>query len=362
MGTYNTTVFYLSLLFFLYGAIWRHQSVTPFSYPTPQRLPYRALDYDSIFQRLLSFRQHHRVQYSSFSDYKPESRNTMLFVVNFHSVFYQNVPFMQEVYFPEFAKHYKYDFDVLFIGPNATDIVMSNHLAPGGQYSYHSLEIAYEYLAVRHRFRYQGYFFMNDDSCVDPSFLNKYDHRRAMGEKRNSWVPIEQWMWNFMDNEQGVRYPVALKRAVEDASGDAFAQKHCPFSLNELYKGWSDFFYVPSQHMPFFSSMEKLFFRHRSFLELTVPNLMACLSPQRIVDCNHGSMPYIETCVHVHPVKFSDEKNRELCMNRIRNVTRSIRPKVAYRCLVCFNPTDTVQRVHVHIVYSFLAAAASMRA
>ena len=165
-----------------------------------------------------------------------------------------------------------------------------------------------------------------------------------------------------MNNELGIRYPTALKSAMEDASHNEYAKKHCPYYSNQVYKGWSDFFYVPAKHMPFFSFMEALFFQRRSFLELTVPNLMACLDPQFIVNCNHGYMPRINTCVHVHPVKFSDEKNRELCMNRIRNVTRSIRPKTTYRFLVCFNQTDTVQRVHVHIVYSFLAAAASMRA
>ena len=362
MSTYQTVVLFLSFLFFLYGVIWRSISVTVFALPTPQHIPCRLLEYNSIFHRLLSFRQHQRTQFSSFSQYQKNSRNVMLFVVNFHFVFYQNVPFMQDVYFPEFAGHYKYDFDVLFIGPNATDIVLSNHLKKGGVYAYHSLALAYDYLTIRHRFKYQGYFFMNDDSCVDPYFLNQYDHGRAMSESQNPWSPIENWMWNFMNNDLGVRYPVALQQSMEDASHDEYAKSHCPYYSNQAYKGWSDFFYVPAQQMPFFSRMEKSFFQHRSFLELTVPNIMACLNSQRIVNCNHGYMPRIKTCVHIHPVKFSKEENRMLCMDRIRNVTRSIRPKMAYRFLVCFNPTSAVQRVHVHIVYSFLAAAASMRA
>ena len=286
----------------------------------------------SVYEKLLRFRNHTLVTNSqiNFSEYK--KKKIILFVVNFHFVLYSGVPFIENEYFPEFAKHYKYDFDVIMIGPSSDDKnnIVSNQLPEKGYYSYHSLTVAYSLLSPKQGFHYIGYFVMNDDSCVDPIFLNNYDHSTSMSEPINKWEPSQKWMWNMMKNSNDVRFPDALFDTIKQLESDEEVINRCPFYHNQTYKGWSDFFYICERDMPFFLRLEDVFFKNRNFLELTVPNILSCLNATEVIDCNHGYMPRIVDCVHVHPVKYSWNKNRVLCMQRLRREDINKRPSTTY--------------------------------
>lgn len=284
------------------------------------------------YEKLLRFRNHTLVSSSKidFSEYK--KKKIVLFVVNFHFTYYTGAPFIRNEYFPEFAKHYKYDFDVMLIGPSSHNEygIVNNQLPEKGYYSYHSLAVAHSLLPPKMGFHYFGYFVMNDDSCVDSILLNTYDHSKSMSEHINSWNRSQQWMWNVMKNSNKVSFPNALFNTIKELKSDQEVRDRCPFVHNITYKGWSDFFYICKRDMPFFLKMEEAFYRNRNFLELAVPNMLACLNATEITDCNHGFMPKITSCVHVHPVKFSWSKNRVLCMRRLRRQSMNKRPATTY--------------------------------
>lgn len=277
--------------------------------------------------RIMYFRNHTRVETSSVIDYVQKS--VMLFVVNFHFNQTGATTFLRETYFPEFALRYKYNFDVIFVGPadaNHTD-VLSNSLPQKGYYAYHSVAVAYNFFQAK-KYKYAGYFFMNDDSCVDPDFLNEYDHKQSMRSNLNPWSPSRAWQWNYMKNEKGVSFPNALEMAmkqVEDVAGEI-----CPYYKGEKWCGWSDFFFITRRDIPLFLVLEKAMHDNLSFLELAVPNMMACLNATKIVECNHGPMQFIQTCVHLHPVKYSKVENQELCMKRIRREAINVKPYSHY--------------------------------
>ena len=234
---------------------------------------------------LLHFRNHSLVKSAHRFDYRYD--RIMLFVVNFHFNITSAIPFLEKSYFPEFARRYKYNFDVIFVGPASTDpsSILSNH---------HSVAVAYKHLQKK-KYKYAGVFFMNDDSCVEPTFLNDYDHSRSMRSNLNTWEPKQLWQWNFMKNENNVLFPEALDNAMMKVKSNPEIEEKCPYYRGEKWRGWSDFFFISNKDMPLFLILEKAMYENLSFLELAVPNIMACLNATRIVECNHGPMQFIKT-------------------------------------------------------------------
>ena len=96
------------------------------------------------FLYLRSYRNHKRVPASQKNIKDYFTRKVYLFVVNFHFIYYKNIPFMDESYFPTFASIFNHDFDVIYIGPksNKNHSVLSNGLPLRGYYSYHTLRVA----------------------------------------------------------------------------------------------------------------------------------------------------------------------------------------------------------------------------
>ena len=102
--------------------------------------------------------------------------------------------------------------------------------------------------------------------------------------------------------------------------------KLCVYNRSQLRKGWGDFFYVPKSLISRFLKIEDVMFKHQVFLESAVPFIMNCLNATIISNCNHGKMLQRETCVHLHPVKYSRMDERSICINRITNTSLLERP------------------------------------
>ena len=62
----------------------------------------------------------------------------------------------------------------------------------------------------------------------------------------------------------------------------------------------------------FFNAM----FNERVFLEVAVPTSMNCIGADAIESCNHNGNRSVLN-YHLHPVKFSKEENRVLCIERM---------------------------------------------
>ena len=332
----KTLLLYIALLLYIITVV-QQPPIGVKSETTKFTLTKQVYDIDNFRQKslsrsdpyLLHFRNHSLVEYAHRFDYRYDQ--IMLFVVNFHFNITSSIPFLKTSYFPEFATRYKYNFDVIFVGPTTADplVVLSNNLPENGFYAYHSVAVAYNYLQAK-QYKYAGVFFMNDDSCVEPTLLNDYDHTKSMRSNLNPWTPNRAWQWNYQKNEHRILYPVALDNAMMKVKSKAEVEEKCPYYRGEMWCGWSDFFFITKKDIPLFLLLEEAMYENLSFLELAVPNIMACMNATQIVECNHGPMTFITTCVHLHPVKYSKIKNQKLCMSRIRREVMDARPWTSY--------------------------------
>lgn len=302
---------------------------------------------------LRRYRNHKRVKSLTvdISDYN--KKRVFLFVVNFHFAFYKNIPFMDDEYFPLFAKDFNHDFDVVYIGPQKDREyhALSNNLPSRGYYSYHSFTVALSCFPPNRGFNYAGVFLMNDDSCLHPKLLNEYDLAQSHGESISSWSSKIIWMWNTIKNQHGITFAQSYLNAIKVLKNDSVVQSVCNYDEKKLVKGWSDLFYVTKKDIELFLRIEKVMYDNRVFLENAVPAIMRCLKATEFNNCNHGSMPKILKCVHVHPVKLSDQSNRDLCINRIKSISMGQRPHTYYLC-VCSKSTGSLYRVGVSISIS----------
>ena len=125
-----------------------------------------------------------------------------MFVVNYHWIRYDNVSFIEHDIYESFALNYPHDFDLVFIGPKGDKkhFVMNNGLPERGYYSYHSMRIILDTFTPEEGYKYAGYFLVNDDSCLQPTFLSREDHRKAMRESTFPWIINKKWIWNYRKN------------------------------------------------------------------------------------------------------------------------------------------------------------------
>ena len=256
------------------------------------------------------------------------NKRIYLFVINLHYPKYHSIQFMRDTIYGYFAKQYKYDFDILFIGPqgNKKLKVLCNHLPPGGYYSYHSLHVAMNVFKREMGYLYAGYFLVNDDSCLQPVLLNRENHEKAMSEPRVLWKNDNKWLWNSRRNKRKILFSNAYINAVKEIRLLQTYHSLCHNDSNVLTRGFSDFLYVPESNISAFIQLESIMYKNSVFLENAVPFIMSCLKANSIVDCNHGKMTEREHCPHLHPVKFSKQQDRSICIHRITNTTLSERP------------------------------------
>ncbi len=289
------------------------------------------------FLYLRSYRNHKRVSASQKNIKDYFTRKVYLFVVNFHFIYYKNIPFMDESYFPTFASIFNHDFDVIYIGPksDSQNRVLSNGLPLRGYYSYHTLRVALELLPRQYGFNYAGYFLMNDDSCLHPGFLNKYNLTSSMGEYKYKWTPRD--VFYNMINQNKIPFKRAYINTLTEIQKIPYLQNQYHISDETFLRGYSDFFYFPEKDIPHYLELEPFFFKNRVFLEHAVPAMLKSVNGTEIINCNHGRMVNILTCVHLHPVKFSSQVGKDICMNRMKSINLRRKPKVAY-FIVCFIP------------------------
>ena len=253
-----------------------------------------------------------------------------LIIVNYHYGVYSSYSFLNESFFPRFAHHFHFDFDVVYFGPryNETVRILCNRLSNGGFYSYHTVNVALALFKDAAERPYAGYLLMNDDSYVDPQFLNSLNLNSSLSEPTKKYHNSSYWDWKIRSNSRGVRFPVALNRAIMLLIEDPEVNETCQFSNpDNTRRGFSDFFYIAAPDIDLFLKMSTVMYSQRVFLEMAVPTMMYCLTKETVIDCNHGMMPMRKTCVHMHPVKYSDRSMQQLALKRLEHVNMNRLPK-----------------------------------
>ena len=167
---------------------------------------------------------------------------------------------MRDTIYGYFAKQYKNDFDILFIGPqgNKKLKVLCNNLPPGGYYSYHSLHVAMNVFKREMGYLYAGYFLVNDDSCLQPELLNRENHEKAMSEPRVLWKNDNKWLWNSRRNKRKILFSNAYINAVKEIRLLQTYHSLCHNDSNVLTRGFSDFLYVPESNISAFIQLESI--------------------------------------------------------------------------------------------------------
>ena len=253
-----------------------------------------------------------------------------LIIVNYHYGFYSSYSFLNESFFPRFAYHFHFDFDVVYFGPryNETVWILCNRLPNRGFYSYHTVNVALAMFRDAAERPYAGYLLMNDDSYVDPQFLNSLNLSSSLSEPTKKYHNSGYWDWKIRSNSHGVRFPVALDRAIKLLKEDPEMNKTCQFSNpDNTRRGFSDFFYIAAADIDLFLKMSTVMYSQRVFLEMAVPTMMYCLTKETVIDCNHGKMPMRKTCVHMHPVKYSIRSMQKLALERLEHINMNRLPE-----------------------------------
>lgn len=261
-----------------------------------------------------------------------ESSTLLLFVVNFHEPHYEETSFILNQYFVEFRKRFMIDYDVILVGPweDKKKTVKGTHLPLYGHYSYYSLAYVYYHLCIVESCSYYGFFYMNDDSYIDPRFLSKYDLTKSWSEPSTVYRTNCRWMWNKKNNIKNVPYKQAFYDAVKELKALPIA-KNC--HLENAYnhrRGFADAFYLILSDMPKWYEMIMIMKNHYVFLEVAAPTVNWCITRNAINDCNHGKMKNRRKCVHVHPVKYRMPNMKEYCLKRLDHLNLDTAPPRMY--------------------------------
>ncbi len=263
-----------------------------------------------------------------------KSKKRYLIVVNHHWQFFNGVTFMRSKLYKRFNELYPIDFDLINMGPrfNETYRMVRHSLRVGGEYSYYTLAKAYAFL--KGYAEYDGYFLINDDAFLDPHRLQEYDLTQSWHEPTRPYNWTLNWSWNHLQNENGVRYPIAFRNAINEVISNRSLEIRCQlvFPTNQR-RSLQDFFYVTASDMPLFLQLVDIFFKHRVFLEQAAPTINWCLSHNEIVNCNHHNWPLVSTCVHLHPIKMGNPFNQNLAMQHIEGTNTLNVPAMSWYCV-----------------------------
>lgn len=249
--------------------------------------------------------------------------NSMLFllVVNHHWNAFSTVRFFRETYLPRFHELFRYNFDVVYLTPTneSSRRIISHKQKKGGWYSYYTLVVAYHLYG--NLTNYDGYFLLNDDAALDPLYLNEYDLTTSFSEPSRVWDSKTNWSWNLRKNHNHIPFPKAMKDAIKEIRENPTLEEKCHLkNESNIRRGLHDFFYVAKQDIEVFTRLATIFYNHRSFLETAAPTITWCLNHRFIIDCNHFHWRKVETCVHMHPIKYRSQNNKKLVMDHINRV------------------------------------------
>ena len=263
-----------------------------------------------------------------------ESSASLLIIINFHWVKYQFSSFIRNRYLPKFLQYFNQSFDVVLTGPRThpQSLVIGNTLPKKGHYSYYSMPYIYHLICEQRSCNYTGFLFMNDDSYIDPLFLKSYDLSHSWSEPSEEYDPVKQphWLWPRRRNNKGIKFHDAYNSAMAILSKDSFVSQ-CHFeNVTNRRKGFSDAFYLTAKDVIIYNHIATIMYNKRAFLETASPTALWCVTQSFFDDCNHKAMKNIQTCVHLHPVKYSKRGMTKLVMKRVDHSNLSIKPKTYY--------------------------------
>lgn len=264
----------------------------------------------------------------TFAEFGPK---TFLIIVNFHWPHYNQIDYViRNVNF--FQKYFKYQTDYICIGPaNKTNgiKVYSNSQPPNGYYSYYSFNVAIKLQTKS----YWGYIFMNDDSIINPFRFNKLNFTVPFGASYGVNSNSKGW-WNPIRNHHNMTFWDAQTNFHKEIIENGIVNHNLT-----RYASYSDFFYVPSFYASYVANLFYYAMKNQVFLEMAVPTTLHSLNcSYSIPECQHGyNGSYLclrlnfDHCIHMHPIKMTNEKLRGIIFSFYENMSRKIDQAFCYR-------------------------------
>ena len=262
-----------------------------------------------------------------------KTKKVYLFIVNFHWPFYDQAEFIRDTYFREFSNYFHSSFDVILVGPSHNDtlLVYGNGLRKNGYYSYYSMPFVYHLLCEKQRCNYEGFLFMNDDSFIDPVFLNDYDLTRSYSEPHINYTRTMGWTWLHQPNFFHIPNWRAYDNAVRELMNSDFKEVCDLYDQANRKKGYSDAFYLYKDDVKIYNTVATKMYEHRVFLEMASATAIACIpNHDHFIDCNHWPMKHRRRCVHMHPLKYRKKNNKQIALSRMIRRKLNRVPRLIY--------------------------------
>lgn len=241
----------------------------------------------------------------------------VLLIINFNHPYYDNIPFLKEIYGPYFK-------NIVFYGEAPhPDINVISH-----QYGWYVHRAINDAMVKWPTFR--GYI-----CCQDDCFMNFWNFPRL--DKDKIWFhvfwtaslncPTHSWpWWNYTCGWEASTY--AYKKLSQTAS--SFLEYNCG---NQAFAfSWADFIYVSGKYRDSFIEVNDCFNNPNVFIEIALPTIALCLDKydnmEHVNPYWGGTINTIDLTTYspsvdwVHPIKFSKEENREFIRNVLINQVR----------------------------------------
>ena len=225
---------------------------------------------------------------------KQDKFEDILLVVAFVEFFYDSIPLLERLYRHRFP-------NMVYCGPTK----------PPDELEYKIIVVsmlhgvtAYECLstAIRTQPQFSGYLFIRSDLFLNFWSIANFNRSRiweSSGQLGNQVMfeqPRESWIWWYTPwglkaCEEAYKDLIYLndeqKRAIIDSKGQEQSLWDVENSLNALlwngrglnmcYRGFSNLFYIPSQHAVAFEKLSAVFQKHQVYMEIAVPTMIKML-------------------------------------------------------------------------------------
>ncbi|XP_078380613.1 uncharacterized protein LOC144663518 [Oculina patagonica] len=225
---------------------------------------------------------------------KQDKFDNILLVIAFVEFLYDSIPYLEQLYRNRFP-------NIVYCGP----------AKPSKESEYKIIVVsmlrgvtAYECLstAMRTQPQFTGYLFIRNDLFLNfwnIAIFNRsriWESSEQLGKQVMFQQPRESWIWWYTPwglkaCEEAYKELIylndAYKRAIIDSKGQHESSWDVENSLNALlwngrglnmcYRGFSNVFYIPSEHAVAFEKLSAVFQKHQVYMEIAVPTIIKML-------------------------------------------------------------------------------------
>jgi hypothetical protein len=238
--------------------------------------------------------------------------NDVLLVINFNHPHYNNIPFLDKIYSPVFP-------NIVYYGEKKDSrvIQLPHH------YGYWGHNVILD--AMKRFPGYRGYLCVQDDCFMNFWNYSRFDKDKVWAYKFSTLLMSNKkanpWSWWNFDCGR-----IATKVAYKKMSKKHRQILQKNLGRNHVAYGYADFVYIPGRLTKEYIKVCRCFNDPQVFVEIAVPTILSSIE-----DINNWEIykpcwgiksisDYSSEVDWVHPIKFSDQKNKKFILKFIENI------------------------------------------